>query len=247
MVSEWAAWARCDPNTEQQRRARSIIIQPEGGNVCPLLEEASACSLSLVAVGEKPPILIDSFLYVWDCTLQALLALLAAKVSSFGLGWWRVASGKARWAAGVTGGILFALTAAIVFVTQNETICMAKRPFAGRAVFCHGWARSAGSGFAELPAYAGHVLSTIAVAVFNVPRRTVNAAIAQLAVVGSALAVCAHHFALSARWVGVSIAAPCALLWAAKLAWVQLVGARPARRFYGQHTYAQAARGPPLT
>ncbi len=82
-MSEWAAWAQCDAATEQWKRARSIVAQPEGGKACPPLEEASACSALLVADGEKPPTLFDGFLHVWDRALQGLGAFLFAQVGLF--------------------------------------------------------------------------------------------------------------------------------------------------------------------
>jgi serine/threonine protein kinase len=214
-VAEWSAWAQCDATTGRKERTRPIVTQPEGGTACPPLEEASACS------GE-PPVVIDSFLHVWDWGLRGLLGWLLAQVGSLYLS----ASVRTRWAAAVVGGIVCALAAAIVFLAHNETVCASKRPFFGRTVLCHEWARSVRSGLADAPAYAAHGLSTVFVAFLNVPRRTANAAVAQLALFGGALAVYVHQYALSFRWVGVWIFAPCALVWAASAAWSLL---RPVR------------------
>jgi serine/threonine protein kinase len=64
------------------------------------------------------------------------------------------------------------------------------------------------------------------VAFLNVPRRTANVLVAQLALFGGALAVYVHQYALSFWWVGVWIFAPCVLVWAANAAWSSL---RPVR------------------
>ncbi len=216
-VAEWSAWAQCDAATAQKKRTRPIVTQPEGGTACPLLDEASACSGDA-----QPPLVIDSFLRVWDWGLRGLLGWLLAQVGSLYLS----ASVRTRWAAAAVGGIVCGLAAAIVFVAHNETVCASKRPFFGRTVLCHQWMRSVGSGLADAPAYAAHGLSTVFVAFLNVPRRTVNAAVAQLALFGGALAVYVNHYALSFSWVGAWIFAPCVLVWAGNAAWSSL---RPVR------------------
>jgi uncharacterized membrane protein YphA (DoxX/SURF4 family) len=147
-----------------------------------------------------------------------LLGWLLAQVGSLYLS----ASVRTRWTAAVVGGIVCALAAAIVFLAHNETVCASKRPFFGRTVLCHQWMRSVGSGLADAPAYAAHGLSTVFVAFLNVPRRTANAAVAQLALFGGALAVYIHHNALSFWSVCVWIFAPCVLVWAANAAWSSL-------------------------
>jgi hypothetical protein len=212
-VAEWSAWAQCDAATAQTKRTRPIVNQPEEGTACPLLEEASACSGDA-----QPPFAIDSFLHAWDLGMRCLLGWLLTQVGSLYLS----ASVRVRWIAAVVGGIVCALAAAIVFVAHNETVCASKRPFFGRTVLCHQWMRSVGSGLADAPAYAAHGLSAVFVAFLNAPRRTVNAAVAQLALFGGALAVYVNHYALSFSWVGAWIFAPCVLVWAGNAAWLSL-------------------------
>ncbi len=212
-MSEWAAW-QCDAATKQRKRARSIVAQAKGGKACPPLDEASACSGAA-----KPPLAIDGFLHVWDWGLPLLFGLLLREVGKY---YWS-ASDRTRWAANVVGGVVGALAAAIVFVAHNETVCASKRPFLGRAVLCHESVRSVGSGLADVPAIAAsRGFSTVFVAFLNVPRRTANAAVAQLALFGGALAVYIHHNALSFWSVCVWIFAPCVLVWAANAAWSSL-------------------------
>jgi hypothetical protein len=174
--------------------------------------------------GELLPPHVRAFLGFWNWALpaaqMALAGLLVSKLRSSALEWLKAASRGAQLSAGLACGGAFVAVAAFVFVAYNEALCATQTQFVGRGLLCHEWARSAVTHLSlDLSAYGAQTLGVAAVAVFNVPRRTVNAVIAQLAVLGGVVAVCSQELALGAWWVCIYVGAPCAVAWAVQVGW----------------------------
>ena len=158
------------------------------------------------------PLPVLNVLSVWSFVMPILAGLVSSELLKAVKEWWRLASPNAKRRAGfVCAGVVLAV-AAFVLVPYSEVLCMGKTPFFGRDLLCHESARSAVAHLSvNLSAYTAQAFSVVAVTVFRLSRRTAT----QLVVVGGAVA----YFTW---WVGLYVAAPCALVWATQAAWRRL-------------------------